>query len=381
MKILYFCPVDEGGLAHYAQAQSKELAQMADVSWLAPESLVPLTPMFRPAFVRTFSAAHVPFFQRTVRFVLSVFESFGLLDRTIAEYRPDWVLLSSWMEYLSPLWEWRLRHWRNRGVCFAAVIHDPVRDYVRGPLWWHRWSIRKAYSFLDIAFVHEAIMLDTAGLARQIPTVVIPHGPYLVPVGTASPAYLRRKFDIPESSYLLLSFGHIRDGKNLNLLIKAVAACPDVWLIVAGSEQSAGQRPVAFYQQLAMDLGVADRCRWANAVIPECDVWEFFTMADAVALTYSRKFRSASGVLNVNAQFRKPVLASSGLGPLKTAVEQYQMGEWVAPDSPHELKEGLVRLMTNRPNSRWDEYLADHSWEDNAKLVVCALRDYDMRNE
>ena len=125
--------------------------------------------------------------------------------------------------------------------------------------------------------------------------------------------------------------------------------------------------------ELAKDLGVADRCRWKTGFIPECDVWEFFTVADAVALTYSRDFRSASGVLNVNAQFRKPVLASSGPGPLKTAVGQYQLGEWVSPDSAEALKQGVARLMAIRPDARWSEYLANHSWEENAKRVLCAL--------
>ncbi|MEI8285055.1 MAG: glycosyltransferase [bacterium] len=373
MKILYFCSEAEGGLASYAQFQSQVLAQIADVAWLAPDGLNPLVPMDRPASIPLQLMRGVGLCTRAARFARSVFEPLLFLDKTIGRVRPDCVLLSSWSEYFAPLWAWRFRRWRKRGVRFAAVIHDPVRDFVRGPLWWHRWSIREAYSFLDVAFVHEAIELDTAGLARRIPTVVIPHGPYLVPVGTASPTELRRKFDIPESAYLLLSFGHIRDGKNLNLLIEAMAAYPDVWLLVAGREQSASQRTVAWYQKLAEDLGVADRCRWANGFVPECDVWEFFTVADAVALTYSRDFRSASGVLNVNAQFRKTVLASSGPGPLKTAVEQYQLGEWVAPDSAESLKQGLARMLANRPDARWGEYLVDHSWEENAKRVLGAL--------
>jgi len=373
MKILYFCSEAEGGLATYAQFQSQALAQIADVAWLAPDGLMPLDPMDRPATIPIQPMRGRGLFARATRFAHSMFDPLLLLDKTIRQVRPDWVLLSSWSEYFAPLWAWRFRRWRKRGVRFAAVIHDPIRDFVRGPLWWHRWSVREAYSFLDVAFVHEKIELDTAGLARKIPTVVIPHGPYLVPAGTASSAELRRKFDILESAYLLLSFGHIRNGKNLNLLIEAMAAYPDVWLLVAGREQSAGQRPVAWYQKLAKDLGVADRCRWKTGFIPECDVWEFFTVADAVALTYSRDFRSASGVLNVNAQFRKPVLASSGPGPLKTAVGQYQLGEWVSPDSAEALKQGVARLMAIRPDARWSEYLANHSWEENAKRVLCAL--------
>ena len=52
--------------------------------------------------------------------------------------RPDVVLLSSYSEYLAPFWV--LPHWilaKCFGVTYVANLHDPVRDYVVGPQWWH----------------------------------------------------------------------------------------------------------------------------------------------------------------------------------------------------------------------------------------------------
>jgi hypothetical protein len=87
-------------------------------------------------------------------------------------------------------------------------------------------------------------------------------------------------------------------------------------------------------------------------------------------LTYSKDFRSASGVLNVAAWFRKPCLASSGQGNLKTMVERYALGVWVEPDSAETIVEGLRRWETGLPAPNWEQYAADNSWERNAQLVI-----------
>ncbi|MGA0094785.1 MAG: glycosyltransferase, partial [Chthoniobacterales bacterium] len=121
---------------------------------------------------------------------------------------------------------------------------------------------------------------------------------------------------IPDDAQVLLSFGHIRDGKNLDQIIAALPLLPDAHLLVAGREQSGGQKPAAFYRELAATLGVADRCHWCTDYIPNTEVWKYFRASDVLMLTYSKDFRSASGVLNVNAQFGLPVMASAGGGPL-----------------------------------------------------------------
>lgn len=48
------------------------------------------------------------------------------------------VLMASYIEYLAPIWAPRLRNLSRSGIVFGAIVHDPVRDYVVGPSWWHR---------------------------------------------------------------------------------------------------------------------------------------------------------------------------------------------------------------------------------------------------
>jgi glycosyltransferase involved in cell wall biosynthesis len=374
MRILYHCPCSHGGLAEYSLHQCAAIANFADVEilWHAPASLsvprgaISITPLLNVKGFQRRGLVH-----RSIHFVHGTLASYQSLASEIERYRPDAVLLSAWSEYLSPFWASNLRRWRERGVRFGAVIHDPVRDFVRGPLWWHRYSVRQAYSFLDFAFTHDDRVLDTCGTNSLFRTVQIPLGPFLVPNGNASKMDLRSSFAIPKNVYLLLSFGHIRDGKNLDKIIAALPDLPDTHLLVAGREQSGGQKPVAFYRNLAKRLGVYERCHWHTEYIPNEDVWRYYRISDLLLLTYSQHFRSASAVLNVNAQFGLPVLASAGGGPFLDAVNDYKLGVILSvPDSPSIAKAVPLALGFQ---GEWERFHKDNSWTVNAERVLKAL--------
>jgi len=244
MKLLYHCAEREGGLAEYSRHQAKALAEVpkVEVLWHAPTTeIVPEgVGLLDPLRVSERRSGRNKV-RRAVDFAVDTLSPYTQLSKQIRRTRPDAVLLSAWSEYFAPLWAPKLRRWQRQGIRFGAVIHDPVRDYVRGPLWWHRYSIRQAYSFLDVAFTHDAAPLDTCGGSASFKTVQLPHGPYPVPLGEASKTELRQQFGIPEAAHVLLSFGHIRDGKNLDQTIAALPSLPSTHLLIAGREQSAGQ--------------------------------------------------------------------------------------------------------------------------------------------
>ena len=217
----------------------------------------------------------------------------------------------------------------------------------------------------------DTLRRDTAS-ATHPRTVVIPMGPYPVTDGEATKSDLRQELGIPEHVKVFLSFGHIRDGKCLDVVLEAMVRCPDCHLIVAGREQSGGQKPASFYQELASRLGVSDRCHWFIDNIPNEEVWRYFRAADTLLLLYSKDFYSMSAVLNVNVQFRLPVLASAGGGPLLTAVEAYGLGLIIHDTNPATIASAIAE--NKQPVARWDDYVSDHSWETNATRVIEALR-------
>jgi glycosyltransferase involved in cell wall biosynthesis len=295
------------------------------------------------------------------------------LNRALGSTGAREVLFTTYSEYLAPLWAWRLRRWRRRGVRFAAVVHDPVRDFVVGPRWWHRFSIAQGYSFLDLAFVHAPIQLDTASPQPQLRMRVIPIGPFRYPAASSEAAELRRRLAIPPQATLLLSFGHIRNNKNLQLILQAMAELPELWLLVAGPEATAGQRPSAQYRQLAEELGVAHRCRWQISYQSPEQVANHFSASDAVLLTYSGAFRSASGVLHLAAHYRKTMIASAGASALLDTVRAFNLGVLVKADDATALVHGIHHWLRHPPAPDWQGYEAANSWERNAELVAQEL--------
>jgi glycosyltransferase involved in cell wall biosynthesis len=374
MRLLYHCAESQGGLAEYSRHQAAALARLpeAEILWHAPAAVdIPegVSPLGALCVAKRQPGRNT--LRRALDFAFDTLSPYRALSQEIAMARPDAVLLSSWSEYFAPLWAPKLRRWRRQGIQFGAVIHDPVRDCVRGPNWWHRYSIRQAYSFLDVAFTHDTTPLDTCGGSAYLKTVQLPHGPYPAPLGEASKTELRRQLGIPETAHVLLSFGHIRDGKNLDQIIASLSLLPSAHLLVAGREQSSGQKPAVHYKELASRLGVADRCHWHTNYIPNHEVWKYFRASDLLLLTYSQGFRSASGVLNVNAQFGLPVLASAGAGPLLDAVKQYQLGSILHNPDATSIAQAVPQAL--RVTGEWQRFVEENSWDINVKIVVEAL--------
>ncbi len=298
-----------------------------------------------------------------------VLRNYFHLANVIRQDRFRYVLAGSYAEYMAPLWVNPLRKLAEKGVVFGAVVHDPVRDYVVGPKWWHRWSVAAAYSFLREAFVHEAIELDTVRPMPALNTSVVPHGPYRFPEPQRSVEQVRASLRIPRDAKVLLSFGQVRDGKNLDLAIRALAGEPQVYLVVAGKVFSTTQKPVEHYQAIANEAGVAARCCWLNGFIPADQVGDLFQACDAVLLTYDSSFRSASGVLNAAVAYRRPCIASSGHGNLRSMVLRYGLGVLVEPDDSAAIRSGIRRWLDGIPEPNWGDYARDNSWEMNARVV------------
>lgn len=373
-KLLYYSPASYGGIADYAHEQANALVQQGvNVTLLCTPNyptgkeeryqIVSILEELKP------SKAHTNKVAKAINFITVTLANFSKLTKFIEVNNFKYVLLGSYVEYFAPLWSGRLRKLAKKGVIFGAIIHDPVRDFIVGPLWWHRWSIACGYSFLREAFVHYAIALDTVKPMPNLQTTVIPHGIYSFGATSKSKEETRQSLNLPLEAKVMLAFGHIRDNKNLDLVICALASFPDLYLLIVGKEQSSGQKPATYYQNLARTWGVADRCRWMLKFIPDEEVASLFTVIDLVLLTYSSNFRSASGVLNTSVYFRKPCLASGGDSPLCSVVKKYVLGIVVIPDDLDAIIKGIQQWLKHPPEPEWEKYFAENSWKTNAQLV------------
>jgi glycosyltransferase involved in cell wall biosynthesis len=378
-KLLYFCPSSIGGVARNAIEQAMALADVGiEVTFLAPTDFSFWSSDLRGV---NLDRCLVPgprsgLYSRLgsrARIVASILANQRRLRQEILKSGFRHVMFDSYSEYLAPIWSNELVKLRNQGVRFGANILDPVRDHVVGPKWWHRYSVAKGYSFLDEAFVHQQITLDTVNPTPNLTTSVVPHGQYDYPPPKHSKEEMRQLLGIPQDVFVFLSFGHIRDNKNLALVIEALKSVPEVHLLVAGTEASPGQAASSWYQALAAQSGVAERVHWKIGYIADEDVSEIFGAADCLNMTYSASFRSASGILFVAVPLEMPVLVSAGDSPLCSLVDEYSLGLRIKPDSSEAIAAGMNWILFNPAKGRWSDLARDHSYKRAAEIIIDRL--------
>jgi glycosyltransferase involved in cell wall biosynthesis len=372
--VLAFAPTPFGGLAEYLHRQASELARRG----LAVRLLC------RRDFVKTASA--VPYAQdrkliggpkeggtaaRLARAAGLVLNRY-ILAWHIVRLRPAFVLLEANDELLAPVWflpHWLLRRWG--GVAYLANFHDPVRGPEHGANWPHLLRERLSYAALSGGLIHGPPP-PRAHLPARLIVREAPHGLYNG-LRESPPAFdLRSRLAIPPGAFVLLAFGHVADRKNLDLVIAALGHAPAVHLIVAGAVISRRDRPFAHYAERASQAGVTDRVHLIEGFVPETEVSAWFAGADAISLTYGRRFVSQSGVLHVAALWDKPLLASGGDGPLPRTVDEYGLGIVVEPDSVPAIAAGLARLVAERPDvsANFARYRASTSWAVNVDRLL-----------
>jgi len=371
--VVIFAPTPVGGLAEHVHYQ-------ADAIYRAGLDVIVLTtPLFLSGRATPYPVAPIlpipskqrSFLGKSAR-LLALVQQYKLLHEWVCEHPCRILLLESYSEYFAPFWSQYLKRIRFSGVRIVANLHDPVRDFKLGPKWWHDWSVTLAYRDLSVALCHQELPLGS-----NVPSDVLVH---TVPVGVYQPAPLeigikeaRKAIDAPSDKRIFLSFGFIRDNKNLDLFIRAMPAAKEVFLIVAGRSQSGKDRSCTDYLKIAEECGVADRVRFDTGFIPDDLIPLYFNSADVILLTYAGSFHSQSGVLNVAAGYRKPVLASSGSSPLEDAVKRYRLGTFISPDCESAVSAALQKGIDGL-DADWEGYFQYASWETNVQPIVELLK-------
>jgi glycosyltransferase involved in cell wall biosynthesis len=369
-KILSFCPSAYGGIAEHTfyQASALQKSGAKVICLVAPAFLNGRETEFEKVVclmnpVRAGGQGIV----RKTKLAWRIIANYWILAWQIIKQRPDLVLLDSYVEYLSPFWVWP--HWllaRLWRVKYAANLHDPVRNYAVGPEWWHRLSIRLAYLPLGFVIVHDELT-ESAAVPRSVRVVKAPHGLYEISESVTDVAAIRREWGVRDGQKVFLAFGFVRDGKNLDLAIQALKSVPEAFLVIAGSVASTKDKTFTFYRELAANLSVKERCRFFEGFVEDGDLPKYFGGADFVLLTYASSFHSQSGVLNLAARARKPVLASAAPSPLVESVKKFNLGVTVEPDSVEAMARGMCRLVSAYPQAHWDDYEAAASWSVNVR--------------
>ncbi|MGE3689835.1 MAG: glycosyltransferase family 4 protein [Novosphingobium sp.] len=372
--VLIFAPAAIGGIAEYVRYQAQELARRGcNVTVLCtPQFAARPGDGFRrePALL---SVAGTSPAARALR-VLATVANYYKLAIFILRTRARVVLLEANSDYHALFWAWPHVLLARFGVLYLANFHDPVREHRRGPRWLHRLNLRLSLAPLHGGLIHASPPAE-AGLPERLVMRVVPHGLYTDYARHERNVDLRARLAIAPDALLVLAFGHIADRKNLDLLVRALAEVPEMVLVVAGAPSSRQDRPGSHYAALAEELDVAARFRLAEGHVPDKDVSAWFASADVVALTYSGQFVSQSGVLQIAANWDRPVLASGGPGPLRDAVQAFGIGEWIEPDSVPAIVAGIARMRKGGAShsEAFKAYREHASWAKNIDGLIAII--------
>jgi len=275
-----------------------------------------------------------------------------------------------------PAWKnLALRNGQLKQVCTA---HDVKRAVTILNRKWETKQLRQFYKDCRLIFVHSRSQkkeLEFFIGQRDYETIIVPMGPFNFPMGCTPTKNLAIKRDSNVSKGLF--FGHIRDEKNLDGLLKAIALGSDnIHLTVAGKSGISGHKPIRYYKELATSLGLNANVRWIDSHVPEDQVANLFQSSDWVALPYKEKFTSQSGVFNIASHYSKPMLITPA-PTFKEIFASYALGELAVDDTPSEIRNALNKLIEGVKKSKYDEfkeYHKDHTWEKNAALTQAAYQ-------
>lgn len=264
---------------------------------------------------------------------------------------------------------------KNSQIKITVSAHDITRQESIINRTWEDRQLRNFYQAVDGLFVHSEYQkreLITFANVNPAKVFIVPHGMYAYPNTDKSKEELRRKWDISESAKVALFFGQIRDEKNLDSFIKAVSQCnEELNVIVAGRGGGRHTNP-EYYKMLAKKYNISNRIKFIVRYISDSEVTELFTISDWIALPYKKSFTSQSGVLNVAAYYKKPLLV--GPAPvLQETVLKYDIGIVCEDGSEFALKEGILKMnerINNGYQFDYSQYHAHFKWGENARRTI-----------
>jgi len=271
--------------------------------------------------------------------------------RFLGRSRPDAVVLQWWTGTVLHSFVMIAILARRRGAVVILEVHEAqdvgemnvplAGQYVRKlfPVLVRMCAAVVVHSEFDRALVDEHF-----GLQGK-PVVVIPHGPYTLPVGertTLSEAGLPGVADDEYRVCRLLYFGIIRPFKGVEDLLDAFAMLPadeaaGYTLTVVGETWEGWTRPA----ELIATHPHRDRITFINRYVNDDEVTQLFADADGVVLPYHRS--SSSGPLLVAIGNGLPVIVTS-VGGLVEAAGSYEGAIFVPPRDPAAIRCALPEL-------------------------------------
>lgn len=307
---------------------------------------------------------------RKARFLCAQFVNPRRLVRHAREVKAEVVHFSNINHLSFPTWYGQLR---STGVRMVLTAHDVRRSQAIISRTWEERQLRAAYRSMDAVFVHSehqrSELMEFADVLpekiHQVPFGAMPYGDRVEDATAA-----RAQFGLPMDRQVALLFGNIRDDKNIDGFLRAVASLEHrPYVVLAGRAGGIGNRGDDFYQDLIHRLDLQSDVRFMREYIADEDVARLFAACDWSALPYRSSFFSQSAVLNVSAFYHRPVLVSDA-PTVAATVRSSDTGHVAEGDGVDDLARGIRNIMAAIEEKHpfdFAEFQARHSWQENAR--------------
>ncbi len=169
----------------------------------------------------------------------------------------------------------------------------------------------------------------------------------VVPLGveaTADPipqGKAKQYLDLPSNKSILLHFGALHPGKNIEIVLAAIEDIPDALLVHAGEAASSVN-----LNNLVQRYRLGSKAIIRDRYISEAEKQYYFAAADVLILSYKRDFWQTTGLLWETARFKLPVIASD-TGELGELVKKYQLGLVFKAENTTSLREALFNFLSS----------------------------------
>ena len=209
------------------------------------------------------------------------------------------------------------------------------------------WLLRRMRAIIVHSNEQRDLAIELGVEARRIQVTPLPSPGFARPAESIpSPPLLRG-----EKALTLLFFGMVRHYKGLDVLIAALAQCPDVRLVVAGHFWE----PIDHYKSMLRTHGVADRVELRPGYVDAPEIARLFADADALVLPY--RSGTASIVTDVAFEHGRAVVVSN-VGTLADGVLDAGVGLVVPAEDVDALADALRTLAQPETLRRLTEAVA-----------------------
>lgn len=282
------------------------------------------------------------------------------------------VHLQWWTTFLSPIFFVIMLFLKIRRKKIIFTVHN-VLGHETNML--DRIITKTMFAFPDFFILHSTKNIDKMEEIFKIKKermVRIPHGIYeFYKNEEVTKKESRKKLDIKDKTFVVLSFGNIREYKGVDILIKAFAIVrdeiPDAYLIIAG-------KPWIDWnpnQKLIEKYNLKKNVRTFLDYVPMSDVKHYFQSCDLVALPY-KEFDAQSGPGNIALAFHKPLIVSN-TGGLPDLLKNKEFV--IEKNNVKQLAEKIIKIFKDKKlaeqlskDSR--EMCKEYSWEGIGKKTA-----------